>query len=88
MAAECEVKPERRWNPADGDYSIPTIRGTYGLWERFPAMKKDLVSFEEFCLENFFRDNPDKFWYVYGNIFAKMTRAKPHTGYKRLHDII
>ena len=88
MAVESKVLSYPDWVPADGSYKIPYLRGTYGLWKHFPAMKRNLISFDEFITEDFFKDNPERFWYVYGNLFQKYARSVPHSGYERLTDII
>ena len=88
MAVDSHVMAMEDWSPPDGKYSIPNFRGTYGLWKHFPAMKRRLIGFDEFIREDFFRDNPESFWYVYGSLFSKYTRAMPHSGYQKLLDII
>lgn len=68
---------------------MPILRGTAGLWKAFPKLRQELVTFEEFVKEDFFKNRPDKFWYVYGDIHNKLRRIEtPHSGYEKLLDII
>ena len=48
------------------DSGLPFLRGTRGLWEHYPAFKKEKITFDDFIHVNFFRANPAKFWYVFG----------------------
>jgi NAD-dependent SIR2 family protein deacetylase len=38
--------------------------------------------------ERFFRETPEKFWFVYGDLYQRYKRAKPHLGHIKLRDII
>jgi NAD-dependent SIR2 family protein deacetylase len=71
----------------EGD-KVPVFRGTFGLWKQYPALRKKLLLFEELVEENFFRDNPHAFWFVYGDLWNKLNRAIPHKGYTALREII
>ena len=71
----------------EGD-KVPVFRGTQGLWKHYPALRKKLLLFEELVEENFFRDNPHDFWFVYGDLWNKLSRAIPHQGYTALKQII
>lgn len=50
-------------------------------------MRQNLVSFDEFVTEDFFRSDPERFWYVWGDIHNKLLRADPHVGYDALKKI-
>ena len=45
---------------------VPSFRGTKGLWERFPKLREHKVYFDDLVEEDFFRQEPEIFWYVYG----------------------
>jgi len=45
------------------------------------------VSFDDFVAENFFKNDPERFWYVWGDIHNKLQRAEPHKGYEALKEI-
>lgn len=47
-----------------------------------------LVSFDEFISEDFFKDYPKNFWYVWGDVFNRHKIARPHLGYQKLSEII
>lgn len=83
MTADCKLKGKSY----EGD-SLPIFRGTYGLWKHYPALKEQLITFDEFIKEDFFKENPSVFWYVWGDIFRRQKLAKPHTGYQKLSEII
>ena len=83
MAADCQMKGFSY----EGD-SIPTFRGTYGLWKNYPTLKRKLVGFDDFVTEDYFKDDAKSFWYVWGDIFNRHKLARPHKGYKKLNDII
>ena len=76
MAAECQTIGKSY----EGD-GLPTFRGTYGLWEHYPMLKRSLTSFDDFILEDYFKDEPQKFWYIWGDIFNRVSKARPHIGY-------
>ena len=67
---------------------MPTFRGTYGLWTNFPAIKKERILFEDMQEASFFRRFPEKYWYVYGHLFNRLSIAEPHEGYQHLHHIL
>ena len=83
MAADCELGGKS----FEGD-SLPIFRGTRGLWKHYPVLKQKLIGFDEFIEEDFFKDNPHAFWYVWGDIFMRQKLAKPHLGYAKLSQII
>ena len=83
MAADCQLSGKS----FEGT-GMPTLRGTYGLWNHYPVMKKELISFDEFIVEDFFKDEPKRFWYVWGDIFNRHKKAVPHKGYEKLSEII
>ena len=86
MTADCVL--EGGTSPSwEGD-KVPIFRGTYGLWKQYPALRKKLLLFEELVEENFFRENPHAFWFVYGDLWNKLSRATPHEGYPALKKII
>lgn len=85
FTADCELEGV---SPSFEGNRVPILRGTYGLWKHFPAMRRDLVSFDDFVAENYFKTQPERFWYVYGDIYNKLQRAEPHLGYQALQDII
>lgn len=86
ITADCSLEggPSPSW---EGE-KIPIFRGTYGLWKNYPALRKKLVLFEELVEESFFLDNPHAFWFVYGDLWNKLSRAVPHQGFSALKDII
>ena len=52
-------------------------------------MRNNLTTFEEFVTEDYFKNNPEQFWYVYGDIYNKLMRIQtPHSGYSKLLDIL
>lgn len=51
-------------------------------------MRRDLISFDDFINESFWKANPGRWWYVYGDIYNKIARAVPHQGYEDLQHII
>jgi len=83
MAADCSLKGKS----FEGE-SIPSFRGTHGLWQNYPAMRNKLVSFDDFVTEDYFKDETKSFWYVWGDVFNRHKRATPHKGYKKLSQII
>ena len=66
MANECQLSGYSY----DGD-DLPIMRGTRGLWDNYPMLKKRLTGFDEFITEDFFKDEPNSFWYVWGDIFKR-----------------
>ena len=70
MTADCKLKSEGGYDRTAFD-RIPILRGTHGLWKHFPVLKHDLVTFEDFVAESFFKQNPHRFWYVYGEIYNR-----------------
>eukprot|EP00347_Sterkiella_histriomuscorum_P000419 403375937 len=70
------------------DSGMPMLRGTRGLWDKFPKFKEEKIFYEDFMQEQFFQQNPTHFWYVYGSLFNKMQRTLPHSGYMELKEII
>jgi len=90
MAADCKLV-DRNGDLINKSYEkdyIPTFRGTYGLWKEYPVLRKNLISFDELVEESFFKDYPEQFWYVYGDLFNRYSRAVPHKGYNKLKEII
>ena len=90
MAADRKLV-DREGQVIDRSYEknyIPTFRGTYGLWKEYPVLRKNLVSFDELVEESFFRDNPEKYWYVYGDLYNRYSKAVPHKGYGKLRELI
>lgn len=85
MTADCSLEGD---SPSFEGNTVPIFRGTAGLWKNYPVMRRNLVLFDEFVKESFFKNSPDRFWYVYGDLHNKLTRAIPHVGYKSLKDII
>ena len=83
MATSCELKGKSY----EGD-GMPIFRGTYGLWKNYPVMRQKLIGFDEFITEDFFKDHPKQFWYVWGDIYNKHRIARPHKGYQKLSSII
>ena len=72
----------------EGPDGLPAFRGTHGLWKNYPPLAKRLVSHDDFVTEDFFRDDPNTFWYVWGDIFNRYKKCKPHKGYAKLAEII
>ena len=85
MVADCELDGE---NPDYEGNKIPVLRGTHGLWTHYPVMRRNLITYDDFVTEGFFKSNPARFWYVYGDIMNKHQRAMPHRGYKAIAEII
>ena len=83
MASDCQLSGKSY----QGD-SMPVFRGTHGLWKNYPYLRRQLVGFDEFITEDFFKDNPRMFWYVWGDVFNRHRLAKPHVGYQKLSEII
>ena len=79
MAADCQLSGKS----FEGD-SLPVFRGTHGLWKHYPVLKQKLIGFDEFIEEDFFKDNLNAFWYVWGDVFMRQKLAKPHLGYAKL----
>lgn len=77
MAADCRVDSKSY----HGD-RLPFFRGTHGLWSTFPVLKKKLFSFDDFVTEDFLKDEPSTFWYVWGEIYNRYRHAVPHQGYQ------
>ena len=80
MAADCKLV-DKKGKVIDKSYernSIPTFRGTYGLWREYPAFRRQLISFDEMVEENFFKSAPEKFWFVYGDLYNRYRKARPH----------
>ncbi len=79
MVADCPLNGKSY----EGD-CLPTFRGTYGLWKHFPTLKRKLIGFDDFVTEDFFKDEPKTFWYVWGELFNRYKIASPHKGYAKL----
>lgn len=58
------------------------------MWKEYPVLRKNLVSFDELVEESFYKDNPAKYWFVYGDLFNRYRKAKPHRGYSKLKEMI
>ena len=90
MAADCELV-DKAGRVIDKSYEkdyVPTFRGTYGLWKEYPVLRRQLISFDEVVEESFFKSAPEKFWFVYGDLYNRYRKAKPHQGYSKLKEII
>ena len=64
------------------------MRGTYGLWDNYPAYKNNRVLLEDVLNAQFFKNNPGPFWYLYGDLFNKLSIAEPHEGFRDLQQIL
>jgi NAD-dependent SIR2 family protein deacetylase len=84
MAADCSLTS----SPHYTSKKVPIFRGTQGLWREYPAFRRQLIKFESLVEENFFHNEPKKFWFVYGDIFQRYRRAQPHIGFIKLRDIV
>lgn len=82
MTADCSVPYFE--TSVDEKPKIPIIRGTVGLWKHFPAFRKQMLTYENLIEASFFKNYPDEFWYVFGQLYNKLIWAKPHEGYKKL----
>ena len=83
MAADCQLAGKSY----QGD-GMPIFRGTRGLWKNYPVFRSTLTGFDDFITEDFFKNNPKKFWYVWGDVLNRHKIAKPHLGYQKLSEII
>ena len=81
MQADCKLIEE---SPSYEGNTIPVMRGTRGLWTHYPAMRRNMILYEDLVSEPFFKMNPHRYWYVYGDLFNKMQRSLLHKGYSSL----
>lgn len=51
MAADCKLNGKS----FDGD-RVPILRGSHGLWQNYPLLKNNLTSFDDFIVEDFWKD--------------------------------
>jgi len=70
MVADCPLVRSSTTQTVGND-CIPIFRGTQGLWREYPAFRKQLIQFEHLVTEDFFRNFPEKYWFVYGDLFMK-----------------
>jgi len=85
FTADCQLDGE---SPSYEGHHVPVFRGTRGLWREHPALRNQMVTFDNLQEHSFFTDNPHKYWFVYGDLFEKLQRAEPHQGYTDLANLI
>lgn len=69
------------------DSGLPDFRGNEGLWNHYPALGKQRMSFADIASPATFHENPKLAWGFYGHRLNLYRKAIPHRGFGILLEI-
>lgn len=69
------------------DSGLPDFRGNDGLWNHYPALGKQGMSFADIASPATFYENPKLAWGFYGHRLNLYREAIPHQGFEVLREI-
>lgn len=69
------------------DSGLPDFRGNEGLWNHYPALGKQGMSFADIASPATFYENPKLAWGFYGHRLNLYREAIPHQGFEVLREI-
>lgn len=70
------------------DSGVATFRGSTGVAEVYPALKKKKVTYASLTTQQMFNKNPQLAWAFHGHCFDVYNKTKPHTGYNQLLELV
>ena len=69
------------------DSGLPDFRGNEGLWNHYPALGKQKMSFADIASPATFYENPKLAWGFYGHRLNLYRKTIPHEGFGILREI-
>lgn len=69
------------------DSGLPDFRGNEGLWNHYPALGKQGMSFSDIASPATFYENPKLAWGFYGHRLNLYRKTIPHLGFEVLREI-
>lgn len=66
------------------DSGLPDFRGDQGLWQSYPALRKQNIRFVDIANPQFFNSDPWTAWGFYGHRLNLYRSTKPHNGFRIL----
>ena len=69
------------------DSGLPDFRGNKGLWNHYPALGKQKMSFADIANPAAFYENPKLAWGFYGHRLNLYRKTIPHQGFEVLREI-
>ena len=68
------------------DSGLPDFASDRGIIQKLISRERNL-EYRDIINPAYFKKNPEKFWYIYGDRYNQYTTALPHLGYHLLQEI-